>query len=206
MHICGWVNLYYGLVRGTPHKWLDLKALFSRVIPSGCTIETIKYYTAIVKARNDDPQAPVRQVAYLNALRAHIPEIRVKYGHFIAKETDLPLADGTGRVVRVIKTEEKGSDANLAVHLVHDAWQHVYDCYAIVTNDSDLAEAFRLVSQVLKRRLVLLIPARKTDRPAAIQLKRWTRREWTFISPEAVAASQLPNPIPNTNIHKPLKW
>lgn len=199
-------NVYYGLVKDTPYKWLDLKALFGKVLPPECSIDTIKYYTAMVKARPHDPHAPIRQAAYLNALQAHIPQLKVKMGHFISKEADLPLADGTWKIVRVIKSEEKGSDANLAVHLVHDAWQHAYQCYVVVTNDSDLAEAFRIVSKVLKRRLILLIPAREEDRPAAIQLKRWTRREWQFIPQDALATSQLPNPIPGTTIHKPPTW
>jgi hypothetical protein len=132
--------------------------------------------------------------------------LRVHLGHFVAKEVDLPLADGTWQIVRVIKTEEKGSDVNLAVNLVHDAWQHTYDCYAVVTNDSDLAEAFRIVSKILKRRLVLLIPAKEADGPAAIQLRRWTRREWQFIPQSAIVSSQLPDHIPGTNIHKPPNW
>ncbi len=199
-------NLYYGLLKQTSYKWLDLKTLFQRVLPSDCTVDTIKYYTAIVSARPNDPQAPIRQLAYLNALESYIPELKVKLGHFLSKEIDLPLADGSWKLVRVIKTEEKGSDANLAVHLVHDAWQHSFDCYAVVTNDSDLAEAFRIVSKVLRRRLVLLIPAKKSDRPASIQLKRWTRREWKFIPLQDIADSQLPNPIPGTNFHKPASW
>jgi hypothetical protein len=66
-------NLYYGLLKRTPYKWLDLKSLFTTVLPSDCALQTIKYYTAIVKARRNDPQAPIRQIAYLNALQAHIP-------------------------------------------------------------------------------------------------------------------------------------
>jgi uncharacterized LabA/DUF88 family protein len=40
----------------------------------------------------------------------------------------------------IIKTEEKGSDVNLAVHLLNDAWLDHYDCAVVVSNDSDLAE------------------------------------------------------------------
>ena len=37
----------------------------------------------------------------------------------------LPRADGKG-FIRVLKSEEKGSDVNLAVHLLHDAWLDKY--------------------------------------------------------------------------------
>lgn len=47
--------------------------------------------------------------------------------------------------VDIIKTEEKGSDVNLAVHLLNDAWQNVYDCAVVLSNDSDLKEAITLI-------------------------------------------------------------
>ena len=54
-------------------------------------------------------------------------------------------ADPPPNTVNVIKTEEKGSDVNLAVHLLNDAWLNKYECAVIVSNDSDMAEAMRLV-------------------------------------------------------------
>ena len=52
---------------------------------------------------------------------------------------------GNQRTEQVIKTEEKGSDGNLAVHLLNDGWLDAYDCAVVVSNDSDIAEAMRLV-------------------------------------------------------------
>ena len=52
---------------------------------------------------------------------------------------------GTYRTAEVIRTEEKGSDVNLAVHLLNDGWLDAYDCAVVVGNDSDIAEAMRLV-------------------------------------------------------------
>jgi len=49
--------------------------------------------------------------------------------------------------VKIVKTEEKGSDVNLAVHLLNDAWLNLYDCAVVISNDSDLAESCRLVSR-----------------------------------------------------------
>lgn len=43
-----------------------------------------------------------------------------------------------GRTVSVLKTEEKGSDVNLAVDLLHDCVQGLYDCVVVISNDSDL--------------------------------------------------------------------
>jgi uncharacterized LabA/DUF88 family protein len=57
----------------------------------------------------------------------------------------MPLAANPSKTAEVIHTEEKGSDVNLGVHLVNDAWLNRYDCAVVVSNDSDLAEAISLV-------------------------------------------------------------
>ena len=61
-----------------------------------------------------------------------------------------------GPPVHVIKTEEKGSDVNLAVHMVNDAWSGDYDCLAIISNDSDLAEAMRIVKNDRGKKVALI--------------------------------------------------
>jgi hypothetical protein len=61
-------NLYYGSVKGTPYRWLDLAALCSLLLPRD-TINRIRYFTALIQPRPDDAQAPQRQQTYLRALR-----------------------------------------------------------------------------------------------------------------------------------------
>jgi hypothetical protein len=46
-------------------------------------------------------------------------------------------ADGSGKV-KVLKTEEKGSDVNLASYLLIDAYRSDRDVAVIVSNDFDL--------------------------------------------------------------------
>ena len=140
-------NFYYRAVRGTPYKWLDLKRTCQHLLRPEHVIVSIKYYTAPVSGKRD-PDQPVRQQTYLRALRATIPELVVHNGHFLTHEISAPLANpapGQSPTVRVLKTEEKGSDVNLAVHLLNDAWLDAYDCAVVISNDSDLAEAMRLV-------------------------------------------------------------
>jgi hypothetical protein len=62
------------------------------------------------------------------------------------------LAQSWPDVVRVLKVEEKGSDVNLASHLLLDAFQGSFDVAAVLSNDSDLIEPMRIVSQVLNSR------------------------------------------------------
>ena len=66
-------NFYYLAVKNTPHKWLDFKSLFFKLLGSQNDILAIKYYTAIVSGIQN-PQQPVKQKIYINALKAYIPD------------------------------------------------------------------------------------------------------------------------------------
>jgi len=140
-------NFYYRAFRGTPYKWVDLKKVCQQLLQPGHNIVTIKYYTAAVSGKRD-PGQPIRQQTFLRALQATTPEFIVHRGHFLTHEISAPLAKpvvGQPATVRILKTKGKGSDVNLAVHMLNDAWLDAYDCAAIISNDSDLAEAMRLV-------------------------------------------------------------
>ena len=73
-------NLYYGCLKGTSFKWLDVVAL-SRLLLPGHSILRVKYFTARVSPRPGDPGQPQRQQAYLRALETR-PEIEIHYGHY----------------------------------------------------------------------------------------------------------------------------
>jgi hypothetical protein len=121
-------NFYYGAVKGTPFKWLDFKVLFSLILKPKHLISRIKYFTAVVSATPQDAGKPIRQKTYIRALQAYIPEIEIHYGHFLSHKVSMPLVNPSSLKYfeDVIKTEEKGSDVNLAVHLVNDAWLDLY--------------------------------------------------------------------------------
>jgi len=104
-------NLYYGAVKGTPYKWLNLEELCKLLLPNE-DIHRIRYFTALVSGRPSDPQAPQRQQIYLRALST-LPRVTIHLGRFMAKTKQRPLVNGTG-YVWVHDTEEKGSDVNIA--------------------------------------------------------------------------------------------
>ena len=197
-------NLYYGALKGTSWKWLDLPALLAKVLQPHHDILTVKYFTARVSATPANQSKPQRQDVYLRALRHYRPEVEVYFGHFLSHTVRAPLAQPVEnrRVAEVIRTEEKGSDVNLAVHLLNDGWLDVYDCAVVVSNDSDIAEAMRLVRQHLAKRIGLVTPG--TSRPSR-QLMAHADFSRS-VRPNALRGSQLPDPIPGTNIRKPARW
>lgn len=197
-------NLYYGAVKDTSYKWLDLGRMCDLLLPPN-DIQCIKYFTAHVTARPNDPAQPTRQDTYLRALRT-IPNLEIIFGHFLSNKVTLPRADGMG-FERVIKTEEKGSDVNIATHFLRDAFQAKFDIGVLVTNDSDLVEPIRIVSQELGLKVGVLSPtSRRGRRPSRELIKHatFTKR----IRDGVLKASQFPDPLSDAKglLHKPSSW
>ncbi len=141
-------NLYYGALRGTDYKWLDLRSLSEKLVPKH-PVKRIRYFTARVQSRPDDPQIAQRQQIYLRALET-LPGLTVHYGRFLSNVTRLPLANppaGNPRTVEVLRTEEKGSDVNLATQLLLDAFDRDFELSLIISNDSDLTGPISVVRQ-----------------------------------------------------------
>jgi hypothetical protein len=86
-------NLYYGALKGTPYKWLDLARLCQALLPSD-TIQEIKYFTARVSARPSKPTSAHDQGLYIRALRT-LPNLTIKYGHFLTHTVPMYLATVT---------------------------------------------------------------------------------------------------------------
>lgn len=198
-------NLYYGAVRRTPYKWLDIRRLCELLLPKH-HIARIKYFTARVSGRPGDPGQPTRQQIYLRAL-ATLPDFDIIYGHFLSNETYLPLAGSATtmrpRYVKVLKTEEKGSDVNLATHLIADGFRKRYQAAVLLTNDSDLLEPVRIVRRELGLVVGVLNPHRKASRVLA--------REASFVKQirkGALKSCQFPNTLRDAQgvITKPAGW
>ena len=149
-------NLYYGALKNTPYRWLDLAKLCRIMLPRD-TISQIKYFTALVNPRPTDPDQLTRQQIYLRALQT-IPNLEIIYGHFLTHEIMMPLALPESGYVKVIKTEEKGSDVNLALHLLSDGYKNAYDVAVIVSNDSDLLLPVQFVKKELGKKIGILNP------------------------------------------------
>lgn len=57
-------NFYFGAVRGTPYRWLDFSKLCRLLLPRD-HVNRIRYFTALVEARPDDPTKQQRQQTFI---------------------------------------------------------------------------------------------------------------------------------------------
>lgn len=195
-------NLYYGAVKGTSFKWLNLLKMCELLFPND-SINKIKYFTARVSARASDPDQPIRQAIYWRALQT-IPNLSIIEGTFLTKPVMMPLFNTSPQqYAQVIKTEEKGSDVNLAVHLLNDGYKQDYELAVMITNDSDLLEPMRIVKQDLNLPVGLVNP----QKHPSFHLKQHA----AFIKQirtGVLQASQFSNTLIDLNgtFHKPASW
>lgn len=198
-------NLYYGAVKDTAYKWLNLSKMVQYLLPKNQILK-IKYFTALVTSRPQDPDQPNRQQMYLRALKT-VPNLEIIKGHFLSHKVWMLRANcppGQSQYVEVIKTEEKGSDVNIATHLLHDGYRRVYEAAIVISNDSDLVEAIKIVRHVLKKKVIILNPFPNSP---SKELKRIA----TFVKPirqGVLAASQFPDQMEDQTgkFYKPVSW
>ncbi len=194
-------NLYYGAVKGTPYRWLNIARLCARLLPHD-QIQHIKYFTALVNPRPHDPDQRVRQEMYLRAL-ATLPNFSTIFGYFLTHEVTMPLAGGKGGYAKVIKTEEKGSDVNIATHLLVDGFKNACELAVVVSNDSDLLLPIRLVVEELGKPVGLLNP----QKHPSVELTKYA----TFvrhIRANVLSKSQFSPTLTDVNgsFSKPATW
>lgn len=198
-------NLYYGIRETARHcKWLDIEKLCTTILPHS-TVNRVRYFTANVKPRADDPDCHLRQAVYLRALGT-ISNISIHKGEFLSKpvrmrlESPPPVGPAT---ISVIKTEEKGSDVNLASFLLCDAFDNEFETAVVVSNDSDLVTPISIVRERFKRDVIVLNPHKKPS----VELAKVA----TFIRPIRAGALEASQFLPRLTtkrgiITKPALW
>lgn len=146
-------NLYYGSLRGQPYRWLDLEALSNALLTKRQELIAVKYFTARVKEAPHKPGQRTRQEKYLRALRT-LPRVEIFYGHFQTR-TAIRLLEHPPKNRRkgdiglrsVWIQEEKGSDVNLATHLIADHLRGRCELAIVISNDGDLKMPVELVRE-----------------------------------------------------------
>ena len=155
-------NLFHGCLQHTPYKWLDVQKLCEWHFPKN-QINQIRFFTAQVKPRPSNPDQLVHQGTYWRALRT-LPQLSIHEGRFQSHSCRMPRTNpisGQPKTVEVIRTDEKGSDVNLAAHLLVDAYKKDCDVAIIVSNDSDLMTPIFMARKEFGIRVGVLHPLRR---------------------------------------------
>ncbi len=215
-------NLYFGCLKHSGDKWLDLQKLFAEHIlsaqePKSDSI-SIKFFTADIKAKvaSNGQKALLAQQSYHRALiELYGDTISIIKGYYTLEKGRL-LAykkppEKSARV-DVWRLEEKQTDVNIALESYRDVAKGLAQQLVFVSNDTDIAPALAAIRQDYRAavKIGVIIPVRKFSggRPGNQQLSDyadWTRK---YITDEELAGSQLPAQIPTRRkpIIKPDYW
>ena len=194
-------NLYYGKLKGSAHKWFNVVEA-CRLLLTMNEVVKVKYFTAKITARPNDLDAPNRQQVYLRALKT-LPEIEIHYGHFLTHPKTMPVAHPPPAYIEVLNTNEKGSDVNLASHLLLDAFDDKFEVAVVMSNDSDLLFPITAVRNRFQKIVGMINPQ---IRPSAA-----LRKNTDFckdIRPHILTRAQFPSTLTDAQgqFQKPATW
>ncbi len=182
-------NLFYGALKGSTLKWLDVRRLAETLFPDD-QINHVYYFTARLRTTDGSSGGRQRQDVYLRALGT-VPALSLVYGTFRRRGESW---------------EEKKTDVNLATTLIFDAFLGEFEQAVVITNDSDLVNPIQRLRDELGMRITVVNPRRRQKthhelRDAATEVIR--------IKEEHLKVSQLPPRVQDVSgrwISKPPHW
>lgn len=197
MYVDGF-NLYNGLreKHGRKYLWLDLEGVARRLLRPGQQLSTVRYFTASVR---NHPSGQARQATYLNALQA-ATSVDVVLGRFQEKTRHCFRCGRSWRTY-----EEKETDVSIAVSLLEDGINDLFDTALILSADSDLCPAINALRRLKpdKRVIAVFPPKRRSD-----ELRRVASASFT-LGDAIIRQSQLPRDVPGdsgSHYRRPEKW
>lgn len=225
-------NLYYGCLKGTAYKWLDPLSLFEKILPTvTATIGTlgqlkseldplsIKFFTAPIIDKAAKAEDSLRcQDRYHKALNKHLQDsLEIVKGYYSLTEARAKVIDAENPKkwprecveTSVWKLEEKQSDVNLSLHAVVDALKFGIEHVVIVTNDTDMEPALKMIRAHSQAAVGLIIPTTNHERQPNISLAKHAHWVRSHITDAELQASQLPLSIldgKKSAISKPESW
>ena len=182
-------NLYHALVRFQDNKvkWLDLAALAKRLIlPTTETITGIYYFSAYADWL---PGPMSRHEEYVKALKATGVDCFME--HFKVKDRHCKNCNAHWHA-----HEEKETDVSIGINLLNDAYKGQYEKAYLVTRDSDLLPAVKMVrAEFPHKQIVAVAPPLMGHSNDLIQVCQSKKK----ITPAQIKTCLLPKQILDAN-------
>lgn len=195
-------NLYYGALKGSKCKWLNLEEYF-RLLRQDDRVEKIKYFTAKVKGTKGKDQE-----IYLNALRT-CPKVQITLGTYKLKDIKCRVKSCTFTDTKTFKIpEEKKTDVSIAVSMTDDAFNQRCERMVLVSGDTDLVPALQLIKRCHPSiEIIIYIPSTDEKRGAARELREIADKDRT-LPLKLLGKAQFDEKLkgPDGLIQKPSDW
>jgi uncharacterized LabA/DUF88 family protein len=196
-------NLYHAIHELKPRqhnlKWVDLHGLVSAfVVPSKESLTHVFYFSAYATWI---PDAYTRHRQYVKALEMN--GVTPIMGQFKKKKLKCGATCGQSWVTR----EEKESDVNIAIQLLHHAHIDTYEKAFVLTADSDLCPAIDLVLDSFPEKEISIVTP-----PGRYEIARQLRNMATThkIKQKHLKKHLLPENLTDTDgnvvVTRPLKY
>ena len=215
-------NLYYGLLKNSPYKWLDICRLFTRLLheqnPSNNLLKVV-YFTAPAKANMASHGAASAQAqqTYHQALQhLYKEQLDIQLGRHSVQALPLPAYQKGEPCNKQVKQwvwlmEEKETDVNIAIQMYRDGIKSHCDQVVLCSNDSDLSPAIKAIAEDLphiKLGVILPIPLHSQNRRPSHALTTYANWVRKGIASKELEEAQLPKLIPTHKkpIRKPPHW
>lgn len=198
---------------------------------SDWSLEHVVYCTARISGASN-PLGQREQDVYLRALQRSGSVDHIEYGNYVARVATAPLAtssrngapmlttstwpvmvqnangedvEGATFMVSVARREEKGSDVNVASHLLIDTLTRSVDAAVVISNDSDLAMPIQHARTQVPVGLVNPTPSylagKLRGQPSDGVGGHW----WYQLQSQDLLGHQLPDTI-GGKVRKPAPW
>lgn len=203
-------NLYHGLINKGWRKylWLDLVKFAKAILPTGLTLIHTKYFTSRVKAFKDDPQKPVRQSKYLDALSS-LSYFDIYYGRYQVFQSHCRDCNNLVRCLKCgkdhVKPNEKKTDVNIATEMLVDAFEDKCDSIVLVSGDSDYDAPIKALKRLFPDKKVITAFPPKRKNPALINIVS----NWFVIPEQACKESLFPDRVITSSgfeVKRPSDW
>ena len=200
-------NLYYGALKGSRYKWLNLERLASVIFPHD-RVGRVCYFTARIQTHGGDGGPRKRQTTYLEALRT-LERLDVISGTFRqrTKRGLLLHPDPSSSQIATISTwEEKKTDVNIATEMMFDAMGGVCEKIAVVTNDADLSRCLQRIRDDLNIKVFIINPSSTVNTPRELYQ---SATEVLRLREYHLQRSQFPHQVIGSRgrkIRKPANW
>lgn len=189
-------NVYHSLSKiFRKYLWLNYKNLAECYLRKNQQLSSVYYFTALAHWLGEPA---LRHQIYIGALEAE--GVTVVLGKFKKKERHCHLCgkDYEGH-------EEKQTDVNIVSYLIRGAYKKDFDTAFIITNDTDMIPAIKIIKQDLPTiKIGVMFPINRYS----AELEQHTDFKIHIREPQ-LAASQLNNPyiLPNGKyLYRPPGW
>lgn len=155
-------NFYYGMLVDRPDlKWLNYQRLAELLRPDDEIVQ-VRFFTAEVDRHQKVSNKRDRQHRLWAALKTQ-PKFTLILGKFAKRDRKCLVQTCHNPERKYSALEEKQTDVNLALHLIHDVQTLAPDNIVVISGDIDLLPALDLAMKLDRKvRPVIYIPVHET--------------------------------------------